>query len=207
MSSQRSFYFDLSTDKLKLATGTEKNKLLGIKLLIIIMTYFLFLLTGPLDRSDVWSSCGGSGADWGPGWSSQDLQTVLHWWTGTLVCSKDFVLKYIYNHYVDTLNTMWRSAFLCYTCLASLCQSFTVCKRSCGKVMFSPAYVKKCVHRGVSTSHPISPPPPAGRHPKTPPLPGRHPPGRHPWQADTPSNRRLLRLSCPKSILKKFRGQ
>ena len=59
-------------------------------------------------------------------------------------------------------------------------------QQSCGKVIFSEAYVKDSVHRGVSASvharihtHPWAPPPPS-RH-----LPlGRHPP---------PSRRLLLR--------------
>ena len=89
--------------------------------------------------------------------------------------------------------------------------NFTVHKRSCGKVMFSQACVKKSVHRGVYTPPPgqTARPPRAdsplgrhhpgqtGRHPLGRHLPlGRHPPrqtGRHPTpQADTPRIRRPL---------------
>ena len=60
----------------------------------------------------------------------------------------------------------------------------TILKRSCGKIMFSQAYVKNSVHGGGSARHPL-----AGRHP----VPGQIlqwadiPPGRQtaPW-ADPP---------------------
>ena len=62
----------------------------------------------------------------------------------------------------------------------NLWSAFTVCKQSCGKVMFSQACVKNSVHGGVCQTFPL------GRHPLGRHSPGRHPLGRHsPW-ADTP---------------------
>ena len=68
------------------------------------------------------------------------------------------------------------------------CELIAVRKRSCGKVMFSQACVKNCVHGGgVYTPGQT----PLGRHPpwQTPPSRhplGRPPPGQTPLQADTP---------------------
>ena len=66
----------------------------------------------------------------------------------------------------------------------------TVRKRSCGKVIFSQAYVKNSVHRGGCIPARTGTDNPPGRPPGQTP-PGRHPPDRHP-RADTHLGRHPL---------------
>ena len=101
---------------------------------------------------------------------------------------------------------------------------FTVRKRSCGKVMFSQAYVKNSVgevsasvHAGIHTPpwantplgrHPPGQTPPPGRHPlvdipRADP-PGRHPPGQTPppQQTATAADWNAFLLKCNSSSRK-----